>query len=366
MLHRARHNRPMAAHRANNFDAVRLVAAAAVIWGHSHPLTRTPDVGFMGNTVQSFAVKVFFVISGFLITKSWLSDPNLLRYLEKRSLRIFPALAVVVAVCALVLGPAVTTLSLADYFSNSRVRDYFFNIALYPTYGLPGVFAELPYPAAVNGSLWSLPVEFAMYLVLPVLCLIFVRLRSRLGFLMVTVAFCVWALIYTRTAPTPAHPIVFYGTGLTSVLDTAPYFLLGACYPVLGLERALNPVVALGAIGVLLFLQPQGAALNEATLYLVAPFVILSFALAPHALFSRVGRWGDFSYGLYLYGFPVQQATNYFSHRQLTALENSLVSLPIALALAVVSWLLVEKRALALKPRAPVAMPSAVTQEPLT
>ena len=120
----------MEAHRENNFDAVRLIAAAAVIYGHAHPLTGTVDVGFMGNAVQSFAVKVFFVISGFLIATSWIADPNVPRYLEKRALRIFPALVVVVVLCAFVLGPVVTTLPLTQYFANGRTRAYLWNILL--------------------------------------------------------------------------------------------------------------------------------------------------------------------------------------------------------------------------------------------
>jgi peptidoglycan/LPS O-acetylase OafA/YrhL len=340
----------MAAHRENNFDAVRLIAAAAVIYGHAHPLTQTPDVGFMGNSVQSFAVKIFFVISGFLITTSWLSDPSPLRYLQKRALRIFPALLVVVALSALVLGPVVTTLRLPEYFSDGRVVAYFWNILLRPSYDLPGVFAQLTYPGAVNGSLWSLPVEFAMYLALPVLCVASARHGWRWVFLLVTVAFCAWALAATRVPPV-SRTAIFYGTAFSSFLDTAPYFLLGACYRVFDLEAALSPVVALGGMGILLLLQPQGAVVSEATLYLLAPYAILSFATVAHPLFSRVGRWGDFSYGLYLYGFPVQQAVNFFSHRPLTAVENALLSLPIALGLAILSWHLVEKRALALKAR---------------
>jgi peptidoglycan/LPS O-acetylase OafA/YrhL len=357
----------MAAHRENNFDAVRLIAAAAVIYGHAHPLTGTVDVGFMGNSVQSFAVKVFFVISGFLIATSWIADPNVPRYLEKRALRIFPALVVVVVLCAFVLGPVVTTLPLTQYFSNGRTRAYLlWNILLRPSYDLPDVFPALPYPVAVNGSLWSLPVEFAMYLLLPVLCVVSLRFRSRITFSVITTVFCVGALLYTRVLPAPTHPVVFYGTSLTSALDAAPYFLLGASYRVLGLERALSPVVALGLTGLALFFPPQGVAWTELTLFIVAPYAILSFAIFPHPAFSRVGRWGDFSYGLYLYGFPVQQAANFFSRRPLSALENTAISLPIALGLAVASWYFIEKRALTLKPRKESAAPSSVAQEPAT
>lgn len=355
----------MAAHRENNFDAIRLIAAAAVIYGHAHPLTGTPDVGFMGNSVQSFAVKTFFVISGFLITASWVSDANPLHYLEKRALRIFPALTVVVLLCALVLGPLVTTLPLGEYLANGRLRTYFENIILRPSYDLPGVFGSLPYPMAVNGSLWSLPVEFGMYLVLPVLAFLAWKLRLRALVFLGTVGLCALSLYATRT-PGYSHDAVFYGTRLSTALDAAPYFLLGSCYRFYGLERTLSPVVALGGTGLVLLVQPSGMLLNELTLYLLAPYAILAFALHPHPLFARAGRFGDFSYGLYLFGFPVQQAANFFSHRPLTALQNTMISLPVALALAFASWHLVEKRALALKPRGQVPLTPVAAPEPTT
>ena len=84
------------------------------------------------------------MISGFLIAASWLSDPNPFRYFSKRALRIFPALAMVVALSALVLGPLVTTLPLSSYLANPRVAAYFSNVALRPSYDLPGVFDHFP------------------------------------------------------------------------------------------------------------------------------------------------------------------------------------------------------------------------------
>ncbi|MGZ6098765.1 MAG: acyltransferase family protein, partial [Myxococcaceae bacterium] len=117
-------------HRENNFDAVRLIAATAVIYGHAHPLTATPDVGFLGNAVEGFAVKVFFVVSGFLITASWIADPDPRRYLEKRCLRIFPALWVVVLLSMGVLGPALTALPWRSYFTAPLFRGYAWNLVM--------------------------------------------------------------------------------------------------------------------------------------------------------------------------------------------------------------------------------------------
>lgn len=162
---------PRAVPRTNNFDALRLLAATVVVYGHAFPLTKTAQVVILGNSVESLAVKVFFVISGYLISESWLRDPQINRFLIRRALRIFPALIVVVLLSVLVLGPLATTLSIAGYFGNISVLMYLKNIFLYPVYYLPGVFQSNPYPIAVNGSLWSLPVEFSMYLLTPLLLL---------------------------------------------------------------------------------------------------------------------------------------------------------------------------------------------------
>jgi peptidoglycan/LPS O-acetylase OafA/YrhL len=341
---------PPTASRENNFDAIRLIAAAAVIYGHAHPLTRTVDVGFLGNSVQSFAVKVFFVVSGFLITGSWVSDPSAARYLARRLLRIMPALVLVVLMSILLLGPVVTHISLVEYFRSGATWAYLSNIRLQPIYALPGVFNTLPYPSAVNGALWSLPVEFAMYLVLPVLVVAGRLLRARWFLAAATVALCLVSLLLLRDGlPRPAA--VIYGTSMASFLDVSPYFLLGACFQQYPLTGLLTPAIALGLVGVVLFLQPSGPIPMELTLYLVAPLAILAFGLAPAPVFSRAGRWGDFSYGLYLYGFPSQQLVNELLGGTPSALRNALLSFPLALLCAVLSWHLVERRALRLKPR---------------
>jgi peptidoglycan/LPS O-acetylase OafA/YrhL len=210
---------PPSPSRENNFDAIRLIAAAAVIYGHAHPLTRTLDVGFLGNSAQSFAVKVFFVVSCFLITGSWVTDPSAGRYLARRILRILPALVVVVLVHA---GPwrGVTSLPLGTYLRNGSLWAYLSNIRMEPAYALPGVFNTLPYPSAVNGSLWSLPAEFAMYLVLPVALVLGKLLRFRWMLALLTVGLCVASLVFLRSGlPRPTG--VVYGTSVASFLDVA-------------------------------------------------------------------------------------------------------------------------------------------------
>lgn len=338
----------MVKHRANNFDCTRLLAAAAVIYGHAHPLAATQDLGFFGNAVQAFAVKVFFVISGYLIFASWLSDPNPFRYLARRSLRIFPALITICLLTVLVLGPLTTVLALSDYFTTPLTWQYFRNILLYPIYNLPGVFESNSYPAAVNGSLWSLPVEFAMYLILP---LVAWRLKGKwlkVSLLLTTLALCMLSLWWLRIAPTNIYPTI-YGTNIRSALDVMPYFMIGACFQAFRGQFNLNPTIALFAIGLLLFLQPNGIT-AEIALMTIGSYSVLAFATTEAPCLREAGRFGDMSYGLYLYGFPVQQLLYHLSENRLSIWGNALLSLPICLTLAWISWHLVEKRALSFKP----------------
>lgn len=336
--------------RENNFDAIRLLAAVTVIFGHAHPLTGVASQALLGNAVQALAVKIFFVISGYLICTSWTLDQNPARYLKKRALRIFPALFVICALTIFVVGPLTTSLPIARYFSYHHTFDYFRNVLLYPIYDLPGVFANNVYPIAVNGSLWSLPVEFSMYLALPLVLLLGTAFRSKSLVIVVTLLFCAINLKFVRIDPPATHP-VFYGSDLISALDVAPYFMLGALVKVCRLERMLDPVVALFLVFLTALIPPSSAVGSESVLFFLLPYCTLSLALARHPLLSKAGRFGDFSYGLYLYGFLVQQTVNHFTHNTLTALQNALVSLPVALALAVLSWHYVEKPMLALKPR---------------
>ncbi len=153
--------------RQNNFNALRLIAAVMVLVSHCFALTgRTePFASLSGQTLGELGVSIFFAISGFLIAKSWDTDPAPWRYALKRALRLLPALIVAVLVTALIVGPVVTTLSPSSYFANLGVYRYMAENSVLDTINgrLPGVFVHNVYPDAVSGSLWTLPVEATAY-----------------------------------------------------------------------------------------------------------------------------------------------------------------------------------------------------------
>ena len=153
----------------NAFDALRLFAASLVLLSHCYPLTghREPFLDRTGISLGDVGVLMFFAMSGFLVTRSWTSQPEPGAYALKRALRLFPALIVVVVLTALVLGPLVTTLPVGRYLAAPGTYLYVVKCSLLWTFQnqLPGVFAGNVYPAAVNGSLWTLPVEALAYAV---------------------------------------------------------------------------------------------------------------------------------------------------------------------------------------------------------
>lgn len=342
--------------RENNFDVMRIVAAVVVIFGHAHPLSSQPDPVLLGNSVQSVAVKIFFVVSGFLVAKSWWSDPHLGRFLVRRGLRLFPALFVLLALTVLVLGPVFTTLPIQEYAASGSTARYFLhNLVLYPVYALPGVFAHNPYPGAVNGSLWSLPVEVSMYLLLPVIATFAMLAKSRAVFVAIATIGIALSLYYLQVVPAE-NQLVWWGTGSRSVADVGPYFFLGAIIAVTPLERMLNPGFALFLVGIAALFQLPHYWMQQLVLMVVLPYVVLSFSTIATPYLSRAGRFGDPSYGIYLYGFPVQQALFAVGGSSMGPLENTAFAVPIVVVLAYLSWHAIEKRALSFKPnKRPVA-----------
>jgi peptidoglycan/LPS O-acetylase OafA/YrhL len=311
----------------NSFDLLRLLAATAVIFHHVAPLSGAPVRRVFSTDFGELGVAVFFVISGYLVTASWRRAPDLGAFLRKRVLRIEPALVVSLALTALVLGALVTTLPLADYLRTPHVWLYVLrNALLYPvTYHLPGVFAHNPLPDTVNGSLWTLRLEFSCYL-----------LVAALGL----------AKLLT--------PRVVAGL---AILAGAVFLVLHVARPDLG-AAGLPRLLDIAALNGFLFLAGAFLNLRDRPVPVWAAVVLAPLLLTPAWIFGlpalvvvvgslrSVRLPADISYGLYIYAFPLQQVLA--AHGQLTFLTALAATAPIALA----SWFLVEKPALRLKPKA--------------
>lgn len=330
----------------NNFNLLRLIGAVLVLYGHSFVFLKRPEpIVLNWLPYGPLGVYIFFTISGYLIVKSWNSDPVWYRFLLRRALRIFPALFVCILATFFILGPLTTSLSLREYFTNPIAYLYLLNVFLFPVYSLPGVFANNAFPNAVNGSLWSLPIEFALYLCILLGGVAFGRWKPIYA--------CVVALILIVLSPLwawqPGISPVFYVIDVKQFVVCGAYFFVGAALHSIKMERNLISSLTLLAIFGLMLLQPWLQTLRVAGFFLI-PVAALSFALTPSIRVLDRILPGDYSYGIYIYAFPTQQTIAYLFPGMVTG-WYILLAFILTLVPSVASWHLLEKKALSLKPR---------------
>lgn len=332
----------------DNFLLLRFLAAAFVIFGHSYAVTGKPHHGDFiaragwgsGLYTGSIAVDMFFVISGFLVSGSYVKRANLEFFLKSRALRILPAYVCCIVLSMFVLGAIFTELPLHEYFHTQGTWDYIYvNLQLSAPliWNLPGVFVHNFMPNVVNGSIWTLPAEVRMYVWVAILGALGVLQRRWLA----NSVFAALMLIGTFApdyVPLVLHP---------SHLRLAGMFLAGGiCYvnrawiPLHSTFLAILIAVAIIAHSTLFFPYAFCAALV---------YFCFWFAYVPN--FHFFNGFGDYSYGVYLWGFPVQQAVSLLIGGATRPRWNFLLSLPIALLLAIASWHWIEKPALRLKSR---------------
>lgn len=338
---------------SNNFDLLRLLAASFVLIGHSplilttRPLAWDPSSILFSIPIHYFGVLIFFIISGFLVSKSWESKKSIVDFLAGRVLRIFPALICVVLLSVFVLGPLLTTLPLADYFSSEITHKYLQDISLYRMYYyLPGVFESNPIGSSINGSLWTLPYEFTCYLFLMILGLLTV-LKNKWASLALLLISTVAYILFTREINRIVIPII--GIDFEHFFSLFLYFFSGAVYYQF---RSLIPFNFIGLIlcavvTTLIKLRYIPDLLHVFTL----PYLVLFFVFSNKLKLHNAGKYGDFSYGIYLYAFPVQQLIVYFHTKELNIAYMILLSFLFTLPLAVLSWKFVERPALSLRKR---------------
>lgn len=326
--------------RENNFDHLRLIAAVAVIVSHSFSIVGLPEppAPFYGNTWGAVGVAVFMVISGFLVTKSWFRTENPVLFFKYRFLRISPALFVVILLTVFVMGPVVTSLPLKDYFLNKDTYHYLLsNSIFYIQYNLPGVFAANPVKDTVNGSIWTLRFEFAMYFVLAFLGMTKLLKKKAVSVLIFAVLLSLTPIADTVQLNHLIYLPMFFMAGVL-------FYLYREVIPLRG-SYALVCVVIFVLSS---FTRPLGGPL----LVIFGSYLLFYVALEPKLRLPQLTKIGDFSYGIYIYAFPVQQMIAWFFKGRVGYAQELILSLIFTFAFAFLSWHLVERRALSLKNRA--------------
>jgi peptidoglycan/LPS O-acetylase OafA/YrhL len=333
--------------RANNFDALRFLAAASVIFSHSFFIAygnemREPLIVLTGRqSILGLAgVFVFFAISGYLVTQSFEETRSAWRYLAKRALRIFPGLIAALVVSGFVLAPLVTTEPLAKFFASAAPYRYvFWNTLLdLRQHELPGVmFVNNPVGLEINGSLWTLRYEFEMYLMVMAL--------GIAGLLRLPVLLLLWALGLACIA-FPSFPPLRMLDGWGWMLS---FFAAGMILYKLRHTRLIDGRLALAALAGLALTVRFGGFIQFFSLF--GSYLALWLALTPRLPLLRAARWGDFSYGLYIYGWPCAAAVIWSLGGHADWWVVFSLGFALALMCAFLSWHLVEEPALRLKPR---------------
>jgi len=339
--------------RDNNINTLRFLGALFVLVGHAFilcngrggpydPITELikPYTAFHAR-LPGLGVAMFFALSGYLVTRSFENRPHLLAYLEARVLRIYPALWVTLLLTVFVLGPAVTSLELAEYFSHSGTWRYLgVNALLFPEiyYPLPGVFLDNPQSGGVNGSLWTLPVEIRMYVI--VACMgVLGLLKRRAVFNLVGVLMVIWYVV---------SPDQFFLLHRVTHERLGLYFLIGALFYV---NRDLLQFHWLGLVlfGLLCF-AAFGTPFYNPVFALAFSYLVFYVAFHPTSRLPDLAGRGDFSYGLYLYAFPATQLLIYLFGPSSPWLITAGTFL-LAMLFAIGSWYFVEEPCLRLKGR---------------
>jgi peptidoglycan/LPS O-acetylase OafA/YrhL len=354
--------------RENNFDVLRLFAATLVLASHCFPLTgrQEPLWPVMHWSGGEIGVVMFFGMSGFLIAKSWLDQPDPRAFAVKRALRLLPALVVAVTLTALVLGPLFTTLSVGSYLTEPGTWIYIArNSVLYTVAGhLPGVFTTNVYPGAVNGSLWTLPVEAAAYVGAAALGLLGLLARPRTMLALLAVAVLAISPLAPWSAGLDASTV---GAKASAAFELEATFVLGATLYALR-DRLPLSWGALAGHAVLWILIGTGPWTKPIGVLTIG-YGVLVLAFRTPAGLRRLTAPGDVSYGIYVYAFPVQQAIATIGAHAVKPLTMFGLAMPVTYGLALLSWRLVERPALSLKrlvKRAParVAPASVVPVDP--
>jgi peptidoglycan/LPS O-acetylase OafA/YrhL len=336
--------------RNNNFNLVRIIAALAVLVTHSFALSSgnpadEPLRQTLGMTLGSIAVDVFFVTSGLLVTASLLRSESVVAFAWSRCLRIFPGLLVMLMLTVFIVGPLFTSLQPASYLLDSGTLAYLLKGATLVTGildRLPGVFESNPYPSSVNGSLWTMPYEVRMYALLAVLWATvhkvlrlrgaaFTKAIQALAF--ISGAGLVLGHFVSSRDPTFLRLFFMFFAGATlfvsrdRVLLSAPLFLLA---------MALTMV----------------AAVNQHSFFVVytllLPYLVICLAYVPSDKARQYNKVGDYSYGIYIYAFPVQQSLAALVPG-ISAAGMLLASLLATTGLAALSWHFIESRAMGLR-----------------
>ena len=343
------------ARHKNNFNLLRFSLAMLVLLSHSPELidgNRSRELlsmAFHTVSLGELAVDFFFLLSGYLIVQSWQRALNFHHFLRNRVLRIYPGFIAASLVCALIVAPLAASGS-SIYFAALDPFKLVKTILLLAPPDIPNVFAGQPHPY-VNGSMWTISVEFCCYLLVVAMGLAG-AVRNKYAWLTVSVLTLLVFVAQRSGVTLPGVPS--YGPRL------ATHFLIGGCF---FLFRQNIPLHGFGAIiaAVLLIASMFSWRASEPAIAVAGGYLLFFLAACQNNFVAQFNRLPDISYGLYLYAWPIQKLL-ILHQADISPFSLFMQSAAAALIAGAASWFFVEKPALAWKYRAFV--PPLITQTP--
>lgn len=331
----------MARGMSRNLQFVRFVAASLVIMSHSFVLST-------GNfekewfykysngqiTMGAFAVGIFFLYSGFLTAKSLQKNPTMKEYVVGRCVRIFPLLIITVLLSMFVLGPIMTEYSIKEYFFDSRLYKYFLNSCFILQHDLPKVFSNNIYDSTINGALWTLPVEF--------LCYIICYIALKINLLKPKKILITFPLVVGGSVVICIVSRLLDVEILTTVLFPVLCFYVGVVYYVFREYIVMN--VGFFLVSFFMFLVMSYIGYLKLGFILFFCYCLIYFAFGCRDLFKHIWKCGNWSYAMYLCGFPVQQALVDLYGGKMNSYVNIIISFPIIIFMSIGLYYLIEKR----------------------
>lgn len=334
----------------NNYNIIRFIAAFVVFINHCFPLTgqREPFGDYQGMTMGTWAVDIFFITSGFLVTNSLIRSKSAKVYLLSRIIRIYPALITAITITIIVIGTCFTSLSVWDYLKDPMTIMYFMKgttllsgVGMY----LPGVFESNPFPNAVNGSLWTLIYEVKMYIFL---LLMWLTIKKFSFFNRIQSPFALAVFVLTFLSGIYFAFRFLHGLEESHLNRLTYMFFSGAFFYLFKNKIVLSHKLFGFAVIALIVSVIAGKTAFTLTYVLVIPYILFYMAYVPKGIVRLFNRFGDYSYGIYIYAFPIQQALVAIFPR-IDTKEMMFFGALAIMPMAMLSWHLIEKKALKLK-----------------
>jgi peptidoglycan/LPS O-acetylase OafA/YrhL len=332
--------------RKNNFTIIRIILAWLVLYGHGFPIQNIDGIRdplnrlFQGSTwIGDIAVNGFFAISGFLVTASFVKRGPI-DYIISRILRILPALFVCILASVFLLGPMLTSSNLDVYFSKPETYKYLSNVFPFSpniVWTLPGVFEENA-RNAINGSLWTLPIELRCYLLLALVGFFGIFKDRRIANTFILVIFLFSIYFFAKI------PLLGIGVNIDWARPSL-FFLLGVFFYVN--RRNVLFDIRLAFLAMILIMFSFGKRWFSYTFSLAFVYLIFYMAYATKFI-DTDGKIGDLSYGIYIYAWPVQQLVAKM-FPSIKPFGNTILSSIVVAFIAFLSWHYIEKPALNLK-----------------